>query len=713
MMKMKKLIAMVTALMMMLASGFACAESAAETPAGTWYVCTVTVGDLSYDVSLSAEKWVFELNTDHTGTFRKTPDGETQEAGWQEDGDGNCRLALTDPDGNTAMMKMSLEDGRLVLSDGNKTFVLSRTEPQNAGIRSGVYAEYTCIVPEGSAKSADELIESAVAIIQSRLDSMEYQAATAERMGADGIRVTVPDQFDEAVLNLVSAPGRLEFRNPDNEVFMTGEMIQEASYYYNEGDHEVAFVLTEEGTKLFAEVTAASIGKTVSIYLDGELLIAPTVMSAITNGNGLINGMGSVERAMEIAAKMKAPELPVKLELAGTAVVYDPDTALELAGAVLADREDAATAVLKLGSTEYTKGDIQQAAENYLSYLASLYAMYGYQFDTTDPANIADARKVVIRELKENMALDAKAAELGLDKLTEEETEAVMTAARSSYDSDFSYVRTYLLTDTAGMDEEALMKAAEDKLTELGYPFEHYVEQATAQKIREKLQDYAVRDVTVTEEEILAEYESRVGTDKAAYEGKAGAWTEADLNGKTVYYTPAGIRRVKQILVKFREEDRSAISTAKQSGDEQALAEAQEKAYANIDGEADAILAALDAGADWQALMDEKNEDPGMNTHLKGYAVSADMTNFDPAFVEAAMAIGEPGGYSGKAKGIYGYYIIRYENDEPEGPVDLEKVRGTIAEDLLKTRQEEAYKTAVETWVEEAGIEDNTGTSGD
>ena len=103
--------------------------------------------------------------------------------------------------------------------------------------------------------------------------------------------------------------------------------------------------------------------------------------------------------------------------------------------------------------------------------------------------------------------------------------------------------------------------------------------------------------------------------------------------------------------------------------------------------------------------MDEKNQDPGMKNNEKGYAVCADMTGFDSAFVEAAMALEKPGDHSGKVRGTsYGYYIIRYESDEAEGPVALEDVKEEISSSLLSSKKTAAYNAAVSQWVEEAGI---------
>ena len=102
--------------------------------------------------------------------------------------------------------------------------------------------------------------------------------------------------------------------------------------------------------------------------------------------------------------------------------------------------------------------------------------------------------------------------------------------------------------------------------------------------------------------------------------------------------------------------------------------------------------------------MDENNEDDGMKNNEKGYAIAADMTGFDSAFVEAAMALAKPGDISPTTKGIYGYYIIRYESDEAEGPIALDDVKETISSSLLSTKKTETYEAAVKQWIEDAGI---------
>ena len=185
--------------------------------------------------------------------------------------------------------------------------------PLGLDLRGGMYVEYSAKAPEGSEADFGSLMNGTMSIIQQRLADKGFTEVNVQQIGGDGIRVEIPDVQDDTVLDLIGAAAKLEFRDPNGEVFMTGDMVKTATYYYAEGDHQVAFTLTEEGAKIFADMTAANVGRRISIYLDGEELISPTVQNAITNGSGVINGMGSAERATTIAAKIQSGALPLEL----------------------------------------------------------------------------------------------------------------------------------------------------------------------------------------------------------------------------------------------------------------------------------------------------------------------------------------------------------------------------------------------------------------
>lgn len=71
----------------------------------------------------------------------------------------------------------------------------------------------------------------------------------------------------------------------------------------------------EEGTKLFSDLTSANIGKPIAIFLDNQLISAPTVQSAITNGEAIITGKFTADEAKELATRLNSGALPVPISL--------------------------------------------------------------------------------------------------------------------------------------------------------------------------------------------------------------------------------------------------------------------------------------------------------------------------------------------------------------------------------------------------------------
>ena len=197
---------------------------------------------------------------------------------------------------------------------GQKYTELNKALSLGLDLRGGMYVEYIGKAPEGSTANFDELMEGTMSIIRQRLTDKGYSEANVQKVGTDHIRVEIPDVQDETVLDLIGAAAKLEFKNPAGETFMTGDMVKLARYYYSDGDHQIAFELTDEGAKLFGDVTAANVGRQIAIYLDGEQLIAPTVQNAITNGSGVINNLGDADRATTIAAKIQSGALPLELK---------------------------------------------------------------------------------------------------------------------------------------------------------------------------------------------------------------------------------------------------------------------------------------------------------------------------------------------------------------------------------------------------------------
>lgn len=439
--------------------------------------------------------------------------------------------------------------------------------------------------------------------------------------------------------------------------------------------------------------------------------------------------------------------LAMVLVLSGCSTIIVKDQAVE-----------DATPILTLGDEVITRKDVINTRDNVLLNQYYMYASYGIDpaqlgFDISNPDTIAAAQEYAVTALKNDMVLRAKAKELGLDTLTEEENAKLQEELDKRVSSDRAQVKAELFADTE-LEGDALEEAITAKMDELGRTTEYYTELISAEIKDTKIKDYICKDVTVTDDEVKADFDSKVAADQEKYAENAGSYATAANGSTTLYWTPAGVRRVKQILIKFKDEDSKAISDAQAKvtsangsieaaqlvvDDEAADTEAKEAAktsletakaeleaaqaeldaakkaaYANIDADADAVVEALANGEDWAKLAEEKNEDPGMKSGApnaeRGYAVAAGMTNFDAAFVDAALALEKVGDVSGKvASDAYGYYIIKYESDVPEGAIALDSVKDSIHDALLSSAQDQVYDTTVAEWVEAAGVKENLG----
>jgi len=77
---------------------------------------------------------------------------------------------------------------------------------------------------------------------------------------------------------------------------MTGKDLRSVNVGVDSrGKPAIDFVLTADGATIFAEHTAANIGKTLAIVLDKEVISAPRIEGAIPSGNGQVTGNFSVE----------------------------------------------------------------------------------------------------------------------------------------------------------------------------------------------------------------------------------------------------------------------------------------------------------------------------------------------------------------------------------------------------------------------------------
>ena len=186
-------------------------------------------------------------------------------------------------------------------------------------------------------KPSKDEIAATVDKLQRRVDEYSSEGEVYQE-GDDRITVEIPLNTEKVdahdVLDQLGQPGQLLFLDSENytiwqnnqnngtddayEAVLTGSDIKNAQAGVDDSgtvkDYVVQLQFTEDGASKFATATAANIGKPIYIIYDGKVASAPTVQSAITDGNAVINKISDYDEAENLAATIKIGALPLELK---------------------------------------------------------------------------------------------------------------------------------------------------------------------------------------------------------------------------------------------------------------------------------------------------------------------------------------------------------------------------------------------------------------
>lgn len=98
---------------------------------------------------------------------------------------------------------------------------------------------------------------------------------------------------------------------------LTGGVITEAKATFSASSPqpEVSMKMNAEGTRIWARLTGANIGKQIAIVLDNAVYSAPVVQSKIPNGSSVINGIDNLQEAQDLEIVLKAGALPAPVRI--------------------------------------------------------------------------------------------------------------------------------------------------------------------------------------------------------------------------------------------------------------------------------------------------------------------------------------------------------------------------------------------------------------
>ncbi|GAA0635612.1 protein translocase subunit SecD [Brevundimonas lenta] len=289
---------------------------------------------LEVDVPAMREKRLTNLAED-----ARTVLGEAQVgvASIARDGNG-VNVTLADP----AQMEPALQAMRSLVA-GGASGVADRTVQRQGADRIRYAFTEAAVNSMGS-----DAVTQSIEVVRRRLDKDGNKEISITRQGADRIVVQAPGQSDPAELErLIGQTAQLTFQMvdvqnsvqdavngavpPDAEllfdetgnpylvkrrILVSGENLTKAEVGSDQ-NRQVAidFRFDGAGSRRFAEATAANIGRPFAIILDGKVISAPTINSAITGGSGQITGSYTIETASEFVNLLNGGALPAPLKV--------------------------------------------------------------------------------------------------------------------------------------------------------------------------------------------------------------------------------------------------------------------------------------------------------------------------------------------------------------------------------------------------------------
>ncbi len=98
---------------------------------------------------------------------------------------------------------------------------------------------------------------------------------------------------------------------------LTGKQLKKAQVTFagQTNEPQVNLIFNSDGATLFGEITKRNVGKQVAIFLDGQIISAPTVQTEITGGTAVITGNFSLSESKLLAQRLNAGALPVAINL--------------------------------------------------------------------------------------------------------------------------------------------------------------------------------------------------------------------------------------------------------------------------------------------------------------------------------------------------------------------------------------------------------------
>jgi preprotein translocase subunit SecD len=258
---------------------------------------------------------------------------------------------------------VDVNDEIQILNPLNNSVLVSRDIAPRLGLdlQGGLQVLLEADLPEGS-EVDPQAMETARNIVENRTNALGVSENVIQLAGDRRIVGEFPGAEDaDAILDIIQQTGLMEFVDtgdfrpeegsiiqtdftgggateatptptptdengtnpqPVYHTIMTGRELTSVNVGVGAaGQPAVDFVLSPEGARIFADHTAANIGKILTITLDKRVVSAPGIEGAIPDGQGQISGAFTAESANALAVQLRYGSLPVPLKVVETRII--------------------------------------------------------------------------------------------------------------------------------------------------------------------------------------------------------------------------------------------------------------------------------------------------------------------------------------------------------------------------------------------------------
>jgi len=210
----------------------------------------------------------------------------------------------------------------IVLVCGYYITPLALSVKQGLDLQGGTHVVLEAVdTPE--AKVDEDAVKRVIKIIEKRINELGLTEPIVQRQGERRIIIELPGVKDpEKAIEMIGKTALLEFQDESGKTYLTGKDLKDSRAQIDQSKQSlVALEFSEQGGKIFGELTSKNVGKHIAILLDKQVLTNPVVNEPIMGGKAVITGNKTQEEAERLAILLRSGSLPVKVEVLETRTV--------------------------------------------------------------------------------------------------------------------------------------------------------------------------------------------------------------------------------------------------------------------------------------------------------------------------------------------------------------------------------------------------------